>query len=551
MGNTRNTGYLQNTIKVSDAGAISFMSGSTMLATINTTGQMSGSSPVLFASTASFVANAQTASFVALAQTASFVANAQSASNAVSAQTSSFANAFTVANTLTAQTLVVQTITSSVDFVTGSTRFGSIADNTHIFTGSVYMNSGGLFVSSSGLTGIGTTNPTATLHVGGNLLISSPNTSVSLTMPDTYGNPSIQLVADNPGVGNMIVNNWGNSQNPGLVVGTTRTDGFAFQVANSISLTSGLPATTGSIIFAVLGNGNVGIGTTTPSTPLQVYSNVASTSNITSEFYNGDYASGTRNFIRVRNGINIGATQSSYFGQGQDGKTYIISNDFTKNHIVINSANDNVGIGTNAPAGKLDVYAGSYQNLIFKAESANQSSLRFNESTNGPRLYSDAATEEFRMQQSYTSTGFLTFYTGPTERMRISSTGNITCTNNSVKRATLTKLASIGSSSSGNISFNVINELGTPGAGYIMVEISAICYGGAGSNGMVYKAIAGGYSGHTINSSYHRYSEYVKIITNGSVDIYNPSYDVYGISVTNGAGNAINIILRLDVTWYG
>jgi hypothetical protein len=74
---------------------------------------------------------------VLTAQTASFVALAQSASNAVSAVTASFANNLTVAGTLTAQTLVVQTITSSVDFVTGSTRFGSIAANTHVFTGSV------------------------------------------------------------------------------------------------------------------------------------------------------------------------------------------------------------------------------------------------------------------------------------------------------------------------------------------------------------------------------------------------------------------------------
>jgi hypothetical protein len=111
------------------------------------------------------VLTAQTASFVALAQTASFVALAQSASNAVAAQTASFANEFTVASTLTAQTLVVQTITSSVDFVTGSTRFGSILDNTHIFSGSVTMNPGGLFVSSSGNVGIGTITPTDLLHL--------------------------------------------------------------------------------------------------------------------------------------------------------------------------------------------------------------------------------------------------------------------------------------------------------------------------------------------------------------------------------------------------
>jgi hypothetical protein len=82
------------------------------------------------------------------ASTASFVALAQSASNAVSAQTASFANTLTVAGNLTAQTLVVQTITSSVDFVTGSTRFGSIAANTHVFTGSMSVSGSGTFASS-------------------------------------------------------------------------------------------------------------------------------------------------------------------------------------------------------------------------------------------------------------------------------------------------------------------------------------------------------------------------------------------------------------------
>jgi hypothetical protein len=59
------------------------------------------------------------------------------ASYAKYAETSSYATDFTVANTLTAQTIIVQVITSSVDYVTGSTRFGSLIGNTHIFTGSV------------------------------------------------------------------------------------------------------------------------------------------------------------------------------------------------------------------------------------------------------------------------------------------------------------------------------------------------------------------------------------------------------------------------------
>ena len=67
---------------------------------------------------------------------------------ATNATTASSADNFTVRGTLTAQTLVVQTITSSTDFVTGSTRFGSLPSNTHQFTGSVSIT-GSLTVTGS------------------------------------------------------------------------------------------------------------------------------------------------------------------------------------------------------------------------------------------------------------------------------------------------------------------------------------------------------------------------------------------------------------------
>jgi hypothetical protein len=68
------------------------------------------------------------------------------------AATASSADNFTVRGTLTAQTIVVQTITSSTDFVTGSTRFGSLLANTHQFTGSVSVT-GSLTVTGAGITG--------------------------------------------------------------------------------------------------------------------------------------------------------------------------------------------------------------------------------------------------------------------------------------------------------------------------------------------------------------------------------------------------------------
>jgi len=95
------------------------------------------------------------ASYAASATSASYALNATSASFATRAITASYSDALTVAGTLTAQTLVVQTITSSVDYVTGSTQFGSISANTHQFTGSVLITGsiGINLTSSSALTG--------------------------------------------------------------------------------------------------------------------------------------------------------------------------------------------------------------------------------------------------------------------------------------------------------------------------------------------------------------------------------------------------------------
>jgi len=133
-------------------------------------------------------------------------------------------------------------------------------------------------------------------------------------------------------------------------VGINKTSPNASLDVNGGAIISGNMNLTGSL---TVGNSNVS------TTQFNVFTSSVSTQNVMSEFYNNDYTSGTRNFIRVRNAINSGGTMSSYFGQGQDGKTYIISNDFTKNHIVIDGSTTYVGLGTNTPQAKLHVDDGS------------------------------------------------------------------------------------------------------------------------------------------------------------------------------------------------
>jgi hypothetical protein len=207
------------------------------------------------------------------ASTASFVALAQSASNAVSAATASFANTLTVAGNLTAQTLVVQTITSSVDFVTGSTRFGSIAANTHVFTGSMSVS------GSVGVTGA------LTLNSAGNSIRS--------------GNELRFYRADN-GIYTRMYDAGALAAN-GFILDNTNAEGFHFQ-------------NNGTTIIRMNSAGNVGIGTISPTSILDVR------------------GTGTYDFISISNGSTSGgggiltrqnATASSWFGNsgGWEGGT--------------------------------------------------------------------------------------------------------------------------------------------------------------------------------------------------------------------------------------
>ena len=124
-----------------------------------------------------------------------------------------------------------------------------------------------------GNVGIGTTSPSQKLHLhNGTLLIDSDaGISSGIWMPDLNGNPSLRIVTDQSSAANSsIVNAWGNSSNAGVMVGSTRNDGFAFQVRSGVTLTNGFANDTGNSRMVVLGNGNVGIGTTSPDGKLEI-----------------------------------------------------------------------------------------------------------------------------------------------------------------------------------------------------------------------------------------------------------------------------------------
>jgi hypothetical protein len=337
------------------------------------------------------------------------------ASIATTALTASSADNLLVRNTLTAQTLVVQTITSSVDFVTGSTRFGSLLANTHVFSGSVTMNPGGLFVSSSGNVGIGTT-PNTTAGIT-ELAIGSSNT-----------NPLISGIRDGASAFSLSSDSAGTKlierRNLNLILGTNNTT--ALTVANN-----------GAATFASSVAASTSITVTNSGAQAAILSAVST------------FADGYRATLRLWNQHTGGKAWEVYSTNVADGGygggklTFVNSTDSVTAMTI--TSGGLVGIGVTNPSGSLSLKAEvtNTPTIVFQNVSGGPNSAISNFTSAvqtftviGANIYVDTTANIARFNTSYAGCGItfdegiLRFNTGttsitPSVRMTILDGGDV------------------------------------------------------------------------------------------------------------------------------
>jgi hypothetical protein len=286
------------------------------------------------------------------------------ASIATTALTASSADNLLVRNTLTAQTLVVQTITSSVDFVTGSTRFGSISENTHQFTGSMAVSGG------------------ASFNTAQNFTVRSTSTGWISSFTNDYNN-TVYIGVDD---GGMYMQP--SSKGTKLVAGNGTT-------------------------YLYVTSSGVGIGIANPSRTLDV----------TGTFR---VITPNRSFFVTSNAYSISdGTLSSGFGMDGDGMylgnvTSATGWTISNPQVTIRSSG-NVGIGTSSPTGAaglaLVLNSGASQGRICIKTSATGDA-----SEDGLQI-GMAGSDAFIEQRENAD---LTFATNASERMRIDSFGRVT-----------------------------------------------------------------------------------------------------------------------------
>jgi hypothetical protein len=245
---------------------------------------------------------------------------------------------------------------------------------------------------NGGNVGIGTTSPQQKLHVAGNGRFESGATGLGGYV--TVGNP--QETA-----GNYSAYFFGNTIHDNIymkgaiayeTLSTTNGRGDMHFLQNSAA--NGTNASISDSVMTILNDGNVGIGTTSPSYTLDVSGSAGSTARFK--------GSGGQATVSINDGTN-------------DNYIVAVSGDFqlrpSGTTVLTTKSNGNVGIGTTSPSQKLEV-AGAIPKIYVNSSN----------NTGGSIIFDDNLSTGTEIQGTQ---GNVIFKQSGSEKMRITSGGNV------------------------------------------------------------------------------------------------------------------------------
>lgn len=206
-------------------------------------------------------------------------------------------------------------------------------------SGNAYFSGTGIF---GGRVGIGTTNPAATLEVNGAAQIDGPSGSIYNVPPTLIlgnGTKDVGIALQDQRGANWLIS----------------TGNYKLGFQNSAGTDVMTIGNTGSSY-----SGNVGIGTTTPSNLLSLYSPFSNQAPLLTTCAIGGWCANviTNGTIKGEYGINSNIVDDGagspgvYSGSNSNDNFYLRTGGFTRMTI---GASGNIGIGTPTPSGTLDV----------------------------------------------------------------------------------------------------------------------------------------------------------------------------------------------------
>jgi hypothetical protein len=307
----------------------------------------------------------------------------------------------TTTGTITAQTLVVQTITSSIVNITGSNIFGSRLSDRQTFTGSI--NATGSNHAIFGNVGIGTASPistagytfTTTDSPVGSGYITRVNAATALYV---YSNATdsrvaeqraLPLIFETSGTQRVSINAAGSSSFTANVLASAADAATINLKQNSTTANTGIYLERsgeqkgyyiymgGSVdsltfqrnnggtkgdVMALTRDGNVGIGTTSPSQKLEVVGGEIKAGRVDSSNEGGQLSFG-------RASDNNTAWYIDAYGNAASPQLRFVNVDNAV--VAMTITGSNVGIGTSSPSSQLQIRKNYWQFWVEKTHNAN------------------------------------------------------------------------------------------------------------------------------------------------------------------------------------